>query len=124
MDDPNINMEEYIRLEEEKARRHGRTFNWQTATFGKVKHYEDEDDCSINFETEFLAIVFDNTIILSKPKIRRISTSSAQETCNDQFPIMRITPQPYAICTLGRLRKKNRQSLKNDMPPRDKQPSY
>ncbi|GKC06714.1 hypothetical protein Tco_0998324 [Tanacetum coccineum] len=54
-------MEEYIRLEEEKARRHGRTFNWQTATLGKVKNYEDEDDCFIDFKTEFPAIVFDNT---------------------------------------------------------------
>ncbi|GKC16793.1 hypothetical protein Tco_1013575, partial [Tanacetum coccineum] len=61
MNDPNITMEEYIRLEEEKARRHGRTFNWQTATFGKVKNYEDEDDCFIDFKTEFPAIVFDNT---------------------------------------------------------------
>nr|GEX49679.1 hypothetical protein [Tanacetum cinerariifolium] len=69
MDDPNITMEEYIRLEEEKARRHGRTFSWQTATFEKVKHHEDEDDCSIDFETEFPAIVFDNTIILSEPKV-------------------------------------------------------
>ncbi|GJY16947.1 hypothetical protein Tco_0387369 [Tanacetum coccineum] len=58
----NITMEEYIRLEEEKAQRHGRTFNWQTATFGKVKSYEDEDDCFIDFETEFPAIVFDNTL--------------------------------------------------------------
>nr|GEW79576.1 uncharacterized mitochondrial protein AtMg00810-like [Tanacetum cinerariifolium] len=33
MDDPNITMEEYIILEEEKAQRHGRTFNWQTATY-------------------------------------------------------------------------------------------
>ncbi|GJX22499.1 hypothetical protein Tco_0226944, partial [Tanacetum coccineum] len=41
---------------------HGRTFNWQTATFGKVENYEDEDDCFINFETEFPAIVFDNTL--------------------------------------------------------------
>ncbi|GJT49438.1 hypothetical protein Tco_0975595 [Tanacetum coccineum] len=63
MDDPNITMEEYIRLEEEKAPRHGRTFNWQTATFGKVESYEDKDDCFINFETEFPAIVFDNTLI-------------------------------------------------------------
>nr|GEW04327.1 hypothetical protein [Tanacetum cinerariifolium] len=69
MDDPNITMEEYIRLEEEKAQRHGRTFNWQTATFGKVKHYEDEDDCSIDFKTEFPAIVFDNKIIPSEPKV-------------------------------------------------------
>ncbi|GJU06046.1 hypothetical protein Tco_1122476 [Tanacetum coccineum] len=56
MDDPNITMEEYIRLEKEKAQRHGRTFNWQTATFGKVKNYDDEDGCFIDFETEFPAI--------------------------------------------------------------------
>ncbi|GJU39961.1 hypothetical protein Tco_1192918 [Tanacetum coccineum] len=71
MDDPNITMEEYIRLEEEKARRHGQTFNWQTATFGKVENYEDEDDCSIDFETEFPAIVLDNTLtaIPSEPTV-------------------------------------------------------
>ncbi|GJW34343.1 hypothetical protein Tco_0054375 [Tanacetum coccineum] len=62
MDDPNITTEEYIRLEEEKALRHGRTFNWRTATFEKVKNYEEKDDCFIDFETEFLAIVFDNTL--------------------------------------------------------------
>ncbi|GKG34143.1 hypothetical protein Tco_0436839, partial [Tanacetum coccineum] len=61
MDDSNITMEEYIRLEEEKARRHGQTINWKTTTFEKVENYEDEDDCSIDFETEFPAIVFDNT---------------------------------------------------------------
>ncbi|GKD96136.1 hypothetical protein Tco_1380033 [Tanacetum coccineum] len=71
MDDPNITMEEYIRLEEEKARRHGQTFNWQTATFGNVKNYEDKDKYSINFETEFLATVFDNTstTIPSEPTV-------------------------------------------------------
>ncbi|GJU63248.1 hypothetical protein Tco_1245083 [Tanacetum coccineum] len=64
-------MEEYIRLEEEKARRHGQTFNWQTATFRKVQYYEDEDDCSIDLETEFPTIVFDNTLttISSEPTI-------------------------------------------------------
>ncbi|GKA53660.1 retrovirus-related pol polyprotein from transposon TNT 1-94, partial [Tanacetum coccineum] len=44
-----------------KAQRAGRTFNWQTATYGKVKYYEDEDDCFSNFESEFPAIVFDDT---------------------------------------------------------------
>ncbi|GKC30089.1 hypothetical protein Tco_1037383 [Tanacetum coccineum] len=64
-------MEEYIRLEEEKAQRHGQTFNWQTATFRKVKNYEDEDDCFFDFETEFPAIVFNNTLtaLLSEPMI-------------------------------------------------------
>ncbi|GKA61976.1 hypothetical protein Tco_0761495 [Tanacetum coccineum] len=71
MDKPNITMEEYIRLEEEKAQRHGQTFNWKTATFGKVENHEGENDCFIDFETEFPAIVFDNTLttIPSEPTI-------------------------------------------------------
>ncbi|GJV11858.1 hypothetical protein Tco_1353399 [Tanacetum coccineum] len=37
MDDPNMTMEEYIKLKEEKAHRRGRVFNWQTATYGKIR---------------------------------------------------------------------------------------
>nr|GEV95538.1 reverse transcriptase domain-containing protein [Tanacetum cinerariifolium] len=33
MDDPNITMEEYIMLEEEKARRPGKVYNWETTTY-------------------------------------------------------------------------------------------
>ncbi|GJT44468.1 hypothetical protein Tco_0953183 [Tanacetum coccineum] len=36
MDNPNITMEEYIRLEEEKARRRGKVYNWETATYAIV----------------------------------------------------------------------------------------
>ncbi|GJX94134.1 hypothetical protein Tco_0348720 [Tanacetum coccineum] len=61
MDNPNITMEEYIRLHEEKALSRGETFNWQTATYGKMEYCEDEDDCFTNFETKFLTIVLDNT---------------------------------------------------------------
>ncbi|GKB19218.1 hypothetical protein Tco_0853141 [Tanacetum coccineum] len=61
MDDPNITMEEYIRLEEEKALSRGENFNWQTATYGKMEYCEDEDDCFTNFEYEFPAIVLDDT---------------------------------------------------------------
>ncbi|GJX14387.1 hypothetical protein Tco_0206145 [Tanacetum coccineum] len=43
MNDPNITMEEYIRLEEEKAQSRGETFNWQTATFGRIRHYYEEE---------------------------------------------------------------------------------
>ncbi|GJT60756.1 hypothetical protein Tco_1004289 [Tanacetum coccineum] len=64
MDNPNITMEEYIRLQEEKALSRGETFNWQTATYGKMKYCEDEDDCFTNVESEFPAIVLDNTITL------------------------------------------------------------
>ncbi|GJT81037.1 hypothetical protein Tco_1055379 [Tanacetum coccineum] len=62
MVDPNITMEEYIRLEEEKALSYGETFNWQTATYGKMEYCEDEDDCFVNFESEFPAIVLDDTL--------------------------------------------------------------
>ncbi|GJU22329.1 hypothetical protein Tco_1155671 [Tanacetum coccineum] len=60
MDDPNITMEEYIRLEEEKARRQGRTFNWQTTRYGKMEYYENEDDSFTDFKTEYSAIVLDD----------------------------------------------------------------
>ncbi|GKD49405.1 hypothetical protein Tco_1278381 [Tanacetum coccineum] len=62
MDNPNITMEEYIRLQEVKALSRGETFNWQTATYGKMEYCEDEDDCFTNLETKFPAIVLDNTL--------------------------------------------------------------
>ncbi|GJR26889.1 hypothetical protein Tco_1103121 [Tanacetum coccineum] len=36
MGDPNITIEEYIRLEKEKARRRGKVYNWETATYAIV----------------------------------------------------------------------------------------
>ncbi|GJS54908.1 hypothetical protein Tco_0628270 [Tanacetum coccineum] len=59
MDDPNITMEEYIRLEEEKARKRGKVFNWETAKYGKIWYDEDVHDLR-SVETEFPAIVFDD----------------------------------------------------------------
>ncbi|GJV09804.1 hypothetical protein Tco_1351345 [Tanacetum coccineum] len=60
MDDPNITMEEYIRLQEEKALSRGETFNWQTTTYGKREYCDNEDDSFTNFKTDFPAIVFDD----------------------------------------------------------------
>nr|GEV13298.1 hypothetical protein [Tanacetum cinerariifolium] len=56
MDDQNITMEEYIRLEEEKARKCGKVFNWETAKYGKI-WYEDIHDLRY-VEDEFPAIAF------------------------------------------------------------------
>ncbi|GJX05994.1 hypothetical protein Tco_0193926 [Tanacetum coccineum] len=61
MDDPNITIEEYIRLEEEKARKRGKVFNWKTAKYGKIWYDEDVHDLR-SFETEFLAIVFNDNL--------------------------------------------------------------
>ncbi|GJS89989.1 hypothetical protein Tco_0772625 [Tanacetum coccineum] len=61
MDDPNITMEEYIRLEEEKAHRRGKVYNWETATYGKIRDNEDIHDLRF-VETEFPSIVFNDTL--------------------------------------------------------------
>ncbi|GJV86575.1 hypothetical protein Tco_1530513 [Tanacetum coccineum] len=54
-------MKEYIRLEEENAHRRGKVYNWKTATYGKIWDNEDVHDL-IFVETEFLAIVFNETL--------------------------------------------------------------
>ncbi|GJS43111.1 hypothetical protein Tco_0568154 [Tanacetum coccineum] len=61
MDDPNITMEEYIRLQEEKALSHGLTFYWQIATYGKMEYCENKDDSFTNLETKYPSIVFEET---------------------------------------------------------------
>ncbi|GJW36574.1 hypothetical protein Tco_0059494 [Tanacetum coccineum] len=61
MDDPNITIEEYIRLEEEKACRRGKVYNWETATYGKIWDSEDVHGLG-SVETEFPAIVFNDTL--------------------------------------------------------------
>ncbi|GJT33816.1 hypothetical protein Tco_0924235 [Tanacetum coccineum] len=61
MDDPNITMEEYIRLEEEKARKCGKVFNWETAKYGKIWYNKDVHDLR-SIETEFPAIVFNDSL--------------------------------------------------------------
>ncbi|GJR25257.1 hypothetical protein Tco_1101489 [Tanacetum coccineum] len=61
MNDPNMIMEEYIKFEEEKARRRGQVFNWKTATYGKI--WDNEDVYNLGYvETEFSAIVFNDTL--------------------------------------------------------------
>ncbi|GJV52094.1 hypothetical protein Tco_1447835 [Tanacetum coccineum] len=64
MDDPNITVEEYIRLEEERAQRHGQTFNWQTATFLRKLNSMKEmrNDCFADFEAKFPSHHFGNII--------------------------------------------------------------
>nr|GEZ02043.1 hypothetical protein [Tanacetum cinerariifolium] len=61
MDDPSITIEEYIRLEEAKAHRHGKVYNWETATYGKIWYDEDVYDLR-SVETEFLAIVINDSL--------------------------------------------------------------
>ncbi|GJQ89845.1 hypothetical protein Tco_0000984 [Tanacetum coccineum] len=61
MDNPNITMEEYIRLEEEKARKCRKVFNWETARYGKIWYDVEVHDLRF-VETEFPAIVFNDSL--------------------------------------------------------------
>nr|GEW56207.1 hypothetical protein [Tanacetum cinerariifolium] len=65
MDDSSITMEEYIRLEEEKARKHRKVFNWEIAKYGKIWYDEDVHDLR-SVETEFPAIVFNDNLTLNE----------------------------------------------------------
>ncbi|GJY88161.1 hypothetical protein Tco_0502789 [Tanacetum coccineum] len=81
MDDPNMTIEEYIKLEEEKARRHGRVFNWQTATYGKITVRDDLYDLR-SVEVEFPAIVIDDAFA---PKDTLPCKSQVSTPVNDKI---------------------------------------
>ncbi|GKC93748.1 hypothetical protein Tco_1159190 [Tanacetum coccineum] len=51
----------YKPLEEEKARRHGKVYNWKIATYGKIWYEDDVHDLR-SVETEFPAIVFNDKL--------------------------------------------------------------
>ncbi|GJT98317.1 hypothetical protein Tco_1093835 [Tanacetum coccineum] len=86
MDDPNITMEEYIRLEEEKARRCVRCITWKLLRMvrsGIIVH----DLGSV--ETEFPAIVFNDTLtseaLLCEPKPKQHNYNKQQTTNKEVY---------------------------------------
>ncbi|GJZ70253.1 hypothetical protein Tco_0633803 [Tanacetum coccineum] len=65
MEDPNITMEDYIKIEEEKARRRGKVYNRETTTYGRI--WYDDDVCDLRaVETEFPAIIFNDELTTEK----------------------------------------------------------
>ncbi|GJY74108.1 hypothetical protein Tco_0478539 [Tanacetum coccineum] len=81
MDDPSMTMEEYIMFEEEKARKHGKVFNWQTAAYGKIRVDDDLHDFS-SLEAEFPAIVINDAFA---PKDTFQCKSQVSTPINDEF---------------------------------------
>ncbi|GJU49293.1 hypothetical protein Tco_1218848 [Tanacetum coccineum] len=145
MDDPNITMEEYIRLEEEKARRHGKVYNWETATYGRIWD-EDEVHNLRSVETKFPAIVFDDTFtsqatLSCEPMVSplndneidfRISFDESDDedyTDNDDKPWgdVSVIPLPDEINTdIGAYAQGSNKLLKTNiaLPPRDQRHQY
>nr|GEU98030.1 hypothetical protein [Tanacetum cinerariifolium] len=101
MDDLNITMKEYIRLEEEKPQSRGDTFNWQTATFGRMEHYYEEESFT-NFEAEFLAIVFGNTnttLSDTKQGMTMEEYDTKREDFEVEFPAIVLNNPPTSEAT-------------------------
>nr|GFA50236.1 hypothetical protein [Tanacetum cinerariifolium] len=85
MDDPNVTMKEYIMLEEEKARRHGKVYKWEIATYGKIWYDEDVHDLR-SIETEFPAILY-NDAFTSKATLTYEPTVSTLKENKTDFRI-------------------------------------
>nr|GEX13105.1 putative reverse transcriptase domain-containing protein [Tanacetum cinerariifolium] len=92
MDDPNITIEEYIRHQEEKALWHGRSFNWQTATYVSTLN-ENEIDLRISFgesDDEDYMVIFDNNSfsykIISVDNLKMDSKNDSDKVDRHSFP--------------------------------------
>ncbi|GKC41653.1 hypothetical protein Tco_1059375 [Tanacetum coccineum] len=101
MDDPNITMEEYIRLEEEKARKHGKVFKWETAKYGKIWYDEDIHDLR-PVETKFPAISF-NDEVSSKTLSRKPMVSSLNDEIDFRVSFYDSDDEDYTIWHLYHL---------------------
>ncbi|GJR49771.1 hypothetical protein Tco_1400292 [Tanacetum coccineum] len=90
MDDPNITMEEYIRLEEEKSRRCSKVYNGETATYGKI-WYDEDIHYLRSFEKEFPAIVYKDALtseqeISSEPTVSYFNDFDYFKDFEKEFP--------------------------------------
>ncbi|GKA86692.1 hypothetical protein Tco_0808403 [Tanacetum coccineum] len=61
MEDRDMTMQEYVQYETKKALRNGKVYNWETATYSKIKCVEDINDLRF-FEKKFPAIVYDDAL--------------------------------------------------------------
>ncbi|GKA36880.1 hypothetical protein Tco_0723445 [Tanacetum coccineum] len=68
-------------LEEEKARRRGRVFNWETATYGKIRVDDDLHDLR-SVEAEFPALVIDDAFA---PQDALLCKSQVSTPVNDEI---------------------------------------
>ncbi|GJX80177.1 hypothetical protein Tco_0328326 [Tanacetum coccineum] len=117
MDDPNITIEEYIRLEEEKARRRGKVYNWETATYGKIWDNKDVYDLG-SIETEFPTIVFNNTLTSETPLSCEPMVSSLNDEIDFRVSFDESNDEDYTVVfdkNLFSYKKNSTNDLKTDL---------
>ncbi|GJX56140.1 hypothetical protein Tco_0286037 [Tanacetum coccineum] len=87
-------------LEEEKARKHGRVFNWETAKYGKICTLNGEIDFKVSFDDsddEDYTVIFDKNSFSYK----KISTNDLKtDSKNDNEKVMPSLPshEPTVSC--------------------------
>ncbi|GJZ57845.1 hypothetical protein Tco_0613339 [Tanacetum coccineum] len=87
MDDANITIEEYISLEEEKDRKRGKVFNWETAKIS----FDDSDD-------EDYTVIFDkNSFSYKKISTNDLKTDSENDNEKVNLPSL-PSPEPAISC--------------------------
>ncbi|GKB12305.1 hypothetical protein Tco_0846228 [Tanacetum coccineum] len=116
MDDPNITMEEYIRLEEEKAQKRGKVFNWKLLTIAfndevssektlsgvpTVSSLDDETDFRISFDNsddEDYTVIFDkNSFSYKIVSTNDLKMYSENDNKKVNMPSLR-SPEPTVSC--------------------------
>ncbi|GJW31760.1 retrovirus-related pol polyprotein from transposon TNT 1-94 [Tanacetum coccineum] len=80
-----------VLFEEEKACRHGRVFNWQTATYGKIRFDDGLYELG-SIEAEFPAIVIDDTVLIFRMP-SSCKSSNAQTSKSDLLTEAILNPQ-------------------------------
>ncbi|GJW22102.1 hypothetical protein Tco_0032724 [Tanacetum coccineum] len=96
MDDPNITIEEYIWLEEEKAQKRGKVFNWETAKYGKIWYDEDVLDL-ISVETKFPAIVFNDNLTSNETPSCKLTISSLNDEIDFRILFDESDDEDYTV---------------------------
>ncbi|GJX93250.1 hypothetical protein Tco_0347836 [Tanacetum coccineum] len=100
MDNLNITMEEYIRLKEEKARRHGKVYNWETAKYVSSLN-NNENDFRISFdesEDEDYTVIFDkNSFSYKIIYVNDLKTDSENDNEKVNMPSF-PSPEPKVSC--------------------------
>ncbi|GJZ97397.1 hypothetical protein Tco_0669850 [Tanacetum coccineum] len=116
MDGPNITMKEYIRLEEEKARKRRKVFNWKTAKYGKIWYDEDIHDLrSVNDEVSSKTLSCEPTVSSLNDEIDfRISFDDSDD--EDYMVIFEKNSFSYKIISTNDLKTDSENDNEKVMP--------
>ncbi|GJW70482.1 hypothetical protein Tco_0127399 [Tanacetum coccineum] len=99
MDDPNITIEEYIKLQAEKSQRRGQMFNWETATYGKI--YCDNLHFFTDFEVDFPAIVYNDALASNENVSSEPTVNMALPPRDQRHPFLRFEGLEYTDANIA-----------------------